>query len=128
MAKYRNIFHTEFMRISRALSDENRVRVTMLLTRGELCLCQITKLLDLSPSTVSRHMSILHDAGLVERRKEGRWHFYRLADKAESKLAESAIEWVTRSLALDRTIQDDAERLQEILKTDKEELCRSYGI
>ncbi|MBW2408107.1 MAG: winged helix-turn-helix transcriptional regulator, partial [Deltaproteobacteria bacterium] len=51
-----------FMAITRALSDQNRVRALMALKDRELCVCQIIELLDLAPSTVSKHMSILANA------------------------------------------------------------------
>ena len=67
------------MNITRALADENRVRALLALRRGELCVCQITELFGLAPSTVSRHLSILFQAGLVESRTEGRAALHRLA-------------------------------------------------
>ena len=66
--------------VSRALSDESRLRVLMALSGGELCLCQLIELLGLAPSTVSKHMQLLQQAGLVDYRKQGRWRFYRLSD------------------------------------------------
>ena len=69
----------DFMAISKALADEQRVRVLLALQRGELCVCQVVELLGLATSTVSKHMSILKQARLVESRKEGRWMYYRLA-------------------------------------------------
>ena len=69
----------EFMAAAKALADENRVRVLLFLRGGkELCLCQIVEMLGLAPSTVSKHMAVLYQAGLVESRKEGRWIYYRL--------------------------------------------------
>ena len=70
----------EFMDITRALSDENRVRTLMFLREGELCVCQIIEMLGLAPSTVSKHLSILKQARLVETRKKGRWIYYRLPE------------------------------------------------
>ncbi len=64
-----------------ALSDENRVRMLFALRHGELCVCQLIELMGLSPSTVSKHLSILRDAGLLDSRKEGRWVYYRLANQ-----------------------------------------------
>ena len=61
----------EFMAITRALADPNRVRILLALRRGELCVCQITELFGLAPSTVSKHLSILHHAGLIQSRKIG---------------------------------------------------------
>jgi ArsR family transcriptional regulator len=53
----------EFMNITKALADENRVRTLLALRKGELCVCQTTEL-GLAPSTVSKHLSILYQAGL----------------------------------------------------------------
>jgi DNA-binding transcriptional ArsR family regulator len=62
----------DFLSITKALSDEARVRALLAVKDGELCLCQIIHLLRLAPSTVSKHMSILVQAGLLECRKERR--------------------------------------------------------
>jgi len=77
----------KFIRVMKALSDPNRVRVLKLLQVGELCVCEIQKLLGLAQSTVSKHMKILEDAGLVDRRRQGTWILYSLADGSESEYA-----------------------------------------
>jgi DNA-binding transcriptional ArsR family regulator len=64
------------------LSDESRVRTLLALRKGELCVCQIKELFGLAPSTVSKHLSILFQAGLAESRKEGRWIYYSLPGKS----------------------------------------------
>jgi ArsR family transcriptional regulator len=118
----------EVLAITKALSDGNRVRALIFLKEGELCLCQIIEMLKLAPSTVSKHMAILHGAGLVEARKEGRWMFYRLPDnKAASVEVAAALRWVQDSLADDRQVREDARRLKEVKKTPVKELCRHYG-
>ena len=71
----------ELMAVLKALADENRVRVLVAVQGRELCVCQIVELLGLAQSTVSKHLSILHQARLVDSRKEGRWIFYRAADE-----------------------------------------------
>ena len=63
----------EFMAVAKALADDNRTRALMCLRAGELCVCRIIALLELAPSTVSKHLDILRRAGLVESHKEGRW-------------------------------------------------------
>ena len=88
-----------FMNITRALSDQNRVRMLMALDRRELCVCQIIELLELAPSTVSKHMSILANARLVEGRQDGRWRFYRLAGDDAPVEAREAVSWAFRSLS-----------------------------
>ena len=110
--------------ISKALADGSRLRILMSLTGGELCVCQIVELLDLAPSTVSKHMYILRQAGLVEGRKEGRWMYYRLADRKAAKPARDALTWARRHLAETPEIRRDREKLQKILSVDREELCK----
>ena len=69
----------EVIAVTKALADRSRMRALLALRQQELCVCQLIELLDLAPSTVSKHMSVLHQARLVESRKEGRWVHYRLA-------------------------------------------------
>lgn len=64
--------------VAKALSDSNRMRALLALRKGKLCVCRIIALLGLAPSTVSKHMAILKNAGLVQCRKEERWMYYRL--------------------------------------------------
>ncbi|OHB72530.1 MAG: hypothetical protein A2V70_00875 [Planctomycetes bacterium RBG_13_63_9] len=118
----------DFMATVRALADENRVRALLALRQRELCVCQITELLGLAPSTVSKHMSILKQARLVESRKNGRWIYYRFIDKDAPVEAREAVAWATRSLCSDRQIRDDQARLREILKLQPEVLCRRHRL
>lgn len=116
----------DFMNITKALADENRVRVLIFLHHGELCVCQIIEMLKLAPSTVSKHMAILRQAGLVESRKEGRWRHYRLPDNGSPHAVQMAIKWVQESLKDDRTVAKDVERVNAVLKMDKKALCDRY--
>ena len=60
----------------RALSDGTRLRIIKLLDDGELCVCHLMEIMEMSQSRISRHMGILKNAGLVDDRREGRWVFY----------------------------------------------------
>jgi len=114
----------EFMALTKALADETRVRVLLALQDGELCVCQITELFGLAASTISKHLSILYQSGLVDSRKDGRWIYYSLLAKEASVPAREAIRWVAKSLAEDsRTVEDKA-RLKKILAMDPVELCK----
>ena len=75
----------------KALSDPNRVRVLKLLQEGALCVCEIQKVLGLAQSTVSKHMKLLEDAGLVDRKRQGAWIIYSLADGDESEYANTML-------------------------------------
>lgn len=116
----------EFLATAKALSDENRVRALMFLRDGDLCVCQIIEMLGLAPSTVSKHMAILHGAGLVEARKEGRWMFYRLPDKGAPAPVGGALQWLEDSLSEDHQISEDAMQLREVKRTPVKDLCRCY--
>jgi len=116
-----------FMTITKALSDENRVRTLLALDGRELCVCQIIELLALAPSTVSKHIQILANARLVKSRQDGRWRYYCLAgDDAPDEVRE-AIAWTFRSLSNTQQISLDAERIKEILKIGPEALCKAQN-
>jgi ArsR family transcriptional regulator len=114
----------DVLNVTKALADANRLRALMALGEGELCVCQIIEMLGLAPSTVSKHLSILHQAGLVEARKEGRWMYYRLPGRAAPKVIREALAWVRRNLADTPQIVQDHKKLARILGTDREVLCR----
>ena len=117
----------KLLKITKALSDKNRVRILMLLdVKKELCLCQIIDMVSLSPPTVSKHVAVLIGAGLITKRKDGRWHYYSHRKKDVSPVVSSAIMWVRKSLAEDKSISDDEKKLKNVLKKDMEELCKRY--
>lgn len=66
-------------KIFKALSEETRLRIFVLLNQGEMCVCELMAILQLPQSTVSRHLSYLKNAGLVDDRRQGMWMFYRLS-------------------------------------------------
>jgi ArsR family transcriptional regulator, arsenate/arsenite/antimonite-responsive transcriptional repressor len=114
----------DFLNITKALADENRLRMLLALQSGELCVCQIAELMGLAMSTVSKHLSLLYQAGLLNARKEGRWMYYSLPDKRASTAAREAIGWVRRSLAGSERMAEDAKRLKKVLAMDLGELCK----
>ncbi|HEY3323235.1 MAG TPA: metalloregulator ArsR/SmtB family transcription factor [Planctomycetota bacterium] len=116
----------QFMNITKALADENRARTVMFLRHGELCLCQIIEMLQLAPSTVSKHMAILQQAGLVEHRKDGRWRYYRLPGKSAPMSVRSAVGWVIESLGEEPKSAEDDKRLKAVMKRDIQDLCALY--
>ena len=79
--------------ISRALGHPARLRIVAMLRSGELCVCQITEVLQLAQSTVSSHLRELRRAGLITERKDGRWVYFALSDGREAK------PWLDASLA-----------------------------
>lgn len=63
----------------KALADETRLRILVLLLDGELCVCEIIAALELPQSTISRHLAYLKNSGWVTDRRQGVWMYYRLA-------------------------------------------------
>lgn len=113
----------DFMAVTKALADENRVRILLALQQGELCVCQIVALLELATSTVSKHMSILKQAYLVDSRKDGRWIYYRLAGEEVSEAAWQVTSLVTELLTGDPQAELDEQRLERIRRHDPHDVC-----
>ena len=101
----------ELLAVMKALADPSRLRIVAALDGRELCLCQIVELLGLATSTVSRHMSILEQARLVDARKEGRWTYFRLAGEQGCREAASWRRWSSRPWPQDAQVRADAQRL-----------------
>ena len=69
----------EYVDMFKALSDETRLRIIILLSEKELCVCQIEAALGLPQAKVSRHLTVLRHAGLVHARRNGLWMYYSIA-------------------------------------------------
>ena len=82
----------QYVELFKALSDETRLKLVVLLYKRELCVCQIEAALGISQTKASRHLAILRRAGLLKSRREGLWVYYTLAEpgsKVEANLFES---------------------------------------
>jgi len=112
------------MAITKALSDPGRVRILLALEPGELCVCQITELFGLAPSTMSKHLAMLRQAGLVESRKEDRWVFCRLPERKAPALVREMLNLVKRSLMESEEALADQAKLKKIMKMDIKAICR----
>lgn len=80
-----------FIRVMKALSDPNRVKMMKMLQTRPLCVCEIKKTLGIAQSTASKHLKILEDAELVRSFKDGLWVNYSLSDGRGSPFAASMI-------------------------------------
>jgi ArsR family transcriptional regulator len=123
MAKYRCVWRT-FLSLTKALADENRLRLLLALRAGEICVCQLTELVGLAPSTISKHLAVLHQAGLVTQRKEGRWIYYALPGRDAPVAVREALDWVIKTLGRSAEALADRKRLAAIRRCDPSELCR----
>ena len=111
------------LRVTKALADMQRVRILMMLRPGELCVCQIIEVMGLAPSTVSKHLSLLSAAALVDFRKKGRWIYYRLPGKSTGISVLPVLHWLSEALKNDETINRDSVKLMAVVAADPECLC-----
>ena len=88
-------YHREAL-LFKALGDENRLHILTLLTNGELCACKLLAALSITQPTLSHHMKILCDAGLVTPRREGKWTHYTLCATGK-KQAQDALQCITEA-------------------------------
>jgi len=109
----------DFLLLTKALSDETRVRIVKLLEQGELCVCELMEVLQMGQSTVSKHLGILHNAGLLERRKAGTWSYYRLAEEAVNKYNLLFIEITKQVLNDEKLIKEDLKRLNKLKRLNR---------
>lgn len=70
----------ESERTFRILGDQNRLKMYLLLAKKEMCVCELEKAFGMPQATVSHDLSIMEQHGLISRRKEGRWAFYKALD------------------------------------------------
>ena len=113
----------DFELAMKAVGDPNRTRILKLLEDGGLCVCQVQAVLGLAPSTVSKHLTILKIAGLVEDQRDGKWIEYGLTAESRNPHAKSLLELVHRTLDRDPAVLADRERLREIKAIPLTELC-----
>jgi DNA-binding transcriptional ArsR family regulator len=105
-----------------ALGHPARLRTLAMLRSGELCVCQITAVLELAPSTVSAHLKDLRRAGLVTERKAGRWVHFGLAREPAARA------WIAAALAAagdDTQLTADARLVAALRALPVEDLCRT---
>jgi ArsR family transcriptional regulator, arsenate/arsenite/antimonite-responsive transcriptional repressor len=111
----------DFIRVMKALSDPNRVKIVKLLQHKSMCVCEIHTALGLAQPTVSKHLKILEDAGLVTYSKNGLWVNYALADGSNSPYAATLLG------SLKHWLQDDpgvATILQRLPTIRREDICK----
>jgi DNA-binding transcriptional ArsR family regulator len=113
-----------FLAVTKALADPNRVRALLAVSEHELCVCQVIELLELAPSTVSKHMAVLKGAGLVKSRKKGRWVYYRAAETSTIEEVRGALHWLCSCLGECDQICRDRSRLGQIVRLEPEQLCK----
>ena len=104
-------------RLFKALADETRMRIVALLAHGELCVCHIEAVLAIPQPTVSRHLAVLRNAGVVETRRKGLWVSYRLAQQTDPE-RERQLRALVAAFGSQRTLGANLARLRKLRGPD----------
>lgn len=102
----------------KALSDPTRLRILHLLSRGELCVCDLMAVLDTTQSKTSRHLIYLKHAGLVKDRREGQWSYYSLIRPGDT-LHRKVIELLNGIVDTEPPLKKDYSRLIKRLRKER---------
>jgi len=111
----------DFIRVIKALSDPNRVKIIKILQKRVMCVCEIQAALRLAQPTISKHLKVLEEAGLVSYSKDGLWVNYSITDGAQSPYAASFLGHLRHWLSEDPEIKKLLDRLGEI---KREDICK----
>ncbi|PKN34010.1 MAG: transcriptional regulator [Deltaproteobacteria bacterium HGW-Deltaproteobacteria-19] len=109
-----------FVSVMKALSDPNRVRIVKMLQQRMMCVCELQAALRLAQPTVSKHLKVLEEAGLVSRKKDGLWVNYAVSDGSRSPYVASMLGNLRHWLSEDRELTD---LLNTIADLDRNVLC-----
>ncbi len=114
----------DLVSIFKALGDHNRLKTMRALEGGELCACQVSELLSIAPSTVSRHMMLLLHAGLIESEKRQRWVYYRLAGHEASEPVKKTLGLLRELYRNSEELNKVREEIERIKSINPEQLCK----
>ena len=103
-----------------ALSDTNRIRILKMLKIRHLCVCEITEILNLANSTVSKHLSILRDAGFILDEKDGKWVNYCLNETKNNEYVTKLLPLISKWIPDDKIISDDYKKVKVV---DRNIIC-----
>ena len=117
----------QVLRCLKAIADENRARILMLLLKRELSVCELMAILRVSQPLVSRHLSVLRSAGLVRNRRDGKLHIYSVTDEALSGGKMGFIRLLSDALKDDKRLAHDRLRLRRYREYQKENNDRSVA-
>lgn len=90
--------HAEAAKIFKVFSDENRLKILDMLHSGEKCACVLLEELDISQPTLSHHMKILEESGLITVRKEGKWSNYSICQEKMDQFNTRVMNYTTTNI------------------------------
>jgi ArsR family transcriptional regulator len=107
----------DFIKATKALSDETRLRMLNILLVRECCVCEVMQALDISQTRASRNLAIIYDAGFLKQRKEGLWTLYSIdregINKKNKKYLDYIIQAISSALENNKAARADIARLEK---------------
>ncbi len=104
------------IKVTKALSDETRLRILNLLLEKECCVCEVMQALDISQSRASRNLGILQDAGFLRARRDGAWIVYSVDWQTANRYATSLAKLLKDSPISNEVLTQDKERLKSAVR------------
>ena len=106
----------ELIKVLKAAGDKNRMRILKMLQHKKMCVCELAAVLEIKQPSVSKHLSILRDAGLIQDERNGQWMDYSLCKEKINRYAPDI------QASIENWLKDDAIIKRDMKKTQK--LCR----
>lgn len=110
----------EKTKLFKSLSDPNRLRILKMLQTKSLCVCEITEVLQLAASTVSKHLSVLKETGFIIEEKDGKWVNYLINPRPSDARISSVLSTLDFWISDDQLIISDKRKVQ---KVDRIKVC-----
>jgi ArsR family transcriptional regulator, arsenate/arsenite/antimonite-responsive transcriptional repressor len=111
----------EMVKVFKAVADPNRIRILKMLQQKKMCVCELSAVLGITQPSVSRHLSMLRDAGLVRDERNCQWIDYDLCEENVNKYAPVLMKHIRTWINEDPRVSRDASLLKTL---NREKLCK----
>lgn len=106
----------KILKILKALGDTQRLRIIALLSKSELCVCEVQGIIGFTPATISQHLSLLAEAGLLKSRKFQKWVYYSIDWENLERPVKRILLETLKEIVKDKLIAEDLKKLQSLKK------------
>jgi len=108
----------ELIQVLKAVADKNRIRIIKMIEKKKMCVCELSAVLKITQPSVSRHLSILNNAGILKDERNGQWIDYSLDDERINQYAPVIKNIIREWLNSDSTIKNDLKKAKILLRKD----------
>jgi len=111
----------ELVKVFKAVGDPNRIRILKMLQKKKMCVCELSAVLGITQPSVSRHLSMMRDAGIVRDERDGQWINYELCEEKVNQYAPVIMRYLKDWINDSPRIKEDAAKLKHL---NREQLCK----